>query len=327
VGARDARAGPRPMIFAHSMLAGRRTSLGPRARRSSDCRGTTDLPVVLPYRLHRDEPPALSRCIFTPAMALALLACLGVSVVLTPAFAQGQVQAQRGILETLWKWTPLLFWGPTGEIGGFVLNVLVSFLAMAVGTLLGLGLGLMQVSPRRQMARLAWWITQVFRNSPWLVLLFYVMLLVPFQVTLFGQAIPLPGWLKAALALALPIMANLSEIVRGAINSIGTGQWDAAESLGFKRRQIMWMIILPQCMQRMTPPWMNWYQILAMATPLISILGVNDCLRLVRDALAAEGRSEYLIPMYLWIMLWFFAYCYPIARWTIRLERKWAVVA
>ena len=62
-----------------------------------------------------------------------------------------------------------------------------------------------------------------------------------------------------------------------------------------------------------------------MATPLISILGVNDCLRLTRDALAAEGRSEYLIPMYLWIMSWFFVYCYPIARWTIRQERKWAV--
>ena len=42
-----------------------------------------------------------------------------------------QVQAQHGILETLWKWTPLLFWGPKGEIGGFVLNILVSFLAMA----------------------------------------------------------------------------------------------------------------------------------------------------------------------------------------------------
>jgi Resolvase, N terminal domain len=55
------------------------------------------------------------------------------------------------------------------------------------------------------------------------------------------------------------------------------------------------------------------------------ILGVNDCLRLTRDALSAEGRSEYLIPLYLWIMSWFFIYCYPIARWTIRLERKWAV--
>ena len=120
-------------------------------------------------------------------------------------------------------------------------------------------------------------------------------------------------------------MANISEIVRGAINSIPTSQWELAESLAFTRSQTMWMIILPQCVKRMTPPWMNWYQILAMATPLISILGVNDCLRLTRDALSAEGRSEYLIPMYLWIMSWFFVYCYPIARWTIRLERRWAV--
>jgi polar amino acid transport system permease protein len=288
---------------------------------------SADLPVILPYRIPCSETLPFAQLVLAPRMALALVACLVASILLSPAVAQGQVQVQRGILETLWKWTPLLFWGPKGEIGGFLLNVLVSFLAMAIGTVLGLGLGLMQVSPRRILGRLAWWITQIFRNSPWLVLLFYVMLLAPFQVSLLGHPIPLPGWLKATFALSLPIMANVSEIVRGAINSISAGQWEAAASLAFSRRQTIWMIILPQCMKRMTPPWMNWYQILAMATPLISILGVNDCLRLTRDALAAEGRSEYLIPMYLWVMLWFFAYCYPIARWTIRLERKWAVIA
>jgi polar amino acid transport system permease protein len=285
----------------------------------------TNLAVILPMRIGSNEPLSGRELLFTPGAAFALFASLAASILLTPAVAQGAVQAQRGILETLWKWTPLLFWGPSGEIGGFLLNVLVSFLAMAIGTALGLGLGLAQVSPSHLPRHLAWWITQIFRNSPWLVLLFYFMLLLPFQIRLFGYVIPLPGWFKATFALSLPIMANISEIVRGAINSIPTSQWESAESLAFTRRQTMWMIILPQCVKRMTPPWMNWYQILAMATPLISILGVNDCLRLTRDALAAEGRSEYLIPMYLWIMSWFFIYCYPIARWTIRLERKWAV--
>jgi polar amino acid transport system permease protein len=275
--------------------------------------------------LGSNEPLSGRELLFTPGAAFVLLASLAASILLTPAVAEGAVQAQRGILETLWKWTPLLFWGPSGEIGGFVLNVLVSFLAMAIGTALGLGLGLAQVSPSHLLRRLAWWVTQIFRNSPWLVLLFYFMLLLPFQIRLFGYVIPLPGWFKATFALSLPVMANISEIVRGAINSIPTSQWESAESLAFTRRQTMWMIILPQCVKRMTPPWMNWYQILAMATPLISILGVNDCLRLTRDALSAEGRSEYLIPMYLWIMSWFFVYCYPIARWTIRLERKWVV--
>ena len=75
----------------------------------------------------------------------------------------------------------------------------------------------------------------------------------------------------------------------------------------------------------MIPPWMNWYCILTMSTPLVSILGVNDGMTLTQDALAAEGRSEYLIPMYLWLMSWFFIYSYPIALLTRRLENRFAV--
>jgi polar amino acid transport system permease protein len=298
-----------------------------RSAAASTTRHATDLPVLLPFRLPAPRQVSWNVQWFAPGAAVMLLGALVMSIVMAPAFAQLTARTPSGILETLAKWTPLLFWGPEGELGGFVLNVLVSFLAMAIGTVLGLWLGLAQLARNAWISRLAWFTTQLFRNSPWLVLLFYFMLLLPFQVTLFGSTLSLPGWVKATFALSLPIMANLSEIVRGAVNSIPTGQWESAESLAFSRRQTMWMIILPQCLKRMLPPWMNWYQILAMATPLISILGVNDCLRLTRDALAAEGRSEYLIPMYLWIMTWFFVYCYPIARLTQRLERKWAVNA
>jgi polar amino acid transport system permease protein len=120
-------------------------------------------------------------------------------------------------------------------------------------------------------------------------------------------------------------MANVSEIVRGAVNSIPSGQWESAESLAFSRLQTLWRIILPQCVKRMIPPWMNWYAILTMSTPLISIVGVNDAMTLAQDALAAEQRSELLMPMYAMLLLFFFVYCYPIARWTIRLERRYAV--
>ncbi len=290
-------------------------------------RALTDLPVALPFRLPLATGVEWSTLWFTPRTAALLLGALVASIIVAPALGQAGARAYPGILETLAKWTPLLFWGPKEELGGFVLNVVVSFLAMGIGTVLGLWLGLAQLSQHAWARRLAWLATQLFRNSPWLVLLFYFMLLLPFQVKLFGWNVTLAGWAKATFALSLPIMANVAEIVRGAVDSIPTAQWESAESLAFTRRQAMWLIILPQCLTRMLPPWMNWYQLLAMATPLISILGINDCLRLTRDALAAEGRSEYLIPMYLWIMTWFFIYCYPIARWTQRLERKWSVDA
>ena len=239
--------------------------------------------------------------------------------------AQFQGDADQTIFQTIVKWTPLMFWGPKGEFGGFVLNIVVSLVAMAFGTFLGLWVGIGQISRQSLIRRFCWMITQLFRNSPWLVLLFYFMLLLPFTVEIGDQRIDIPGWTKATFALSLPIMANFSEIVRGAISSMPTGQWESAESLAFTRMQTLWQIILPQCVKRMIPPWMNWYCILTMSTPLISILGVNDGMTLTQNALAAEGRSEFLIPMYLWLMSWFFVYSYPIAQWTRRLERRFAI--
>jgi polar amino acid transport system permease protein len=120
-------------------------------------------------------------------------------------------------------------------------------------------------------------------------------------------------------------MAYMSEYMRGAILSIPTGQWESAESLGFSRRQIMTDIILPQTVKRVLPSWMNLYAVLTMATPLVSIIGVNDVMALTRAALSAEGRVDMLIPMYLYILSWFFIYCYPISAATRALERKYSV--
>ena len=263
---------------------------------------------------------------FTPK-ALGVALALFASVLLVgEAWAQLRSGGARpGLLATLWKWTPLVLLGPPREFGGFALNVAVSFLAMGIGTVGGIVLGLAQISIFTPVRKTAWGLTQFFRNAPWLVLLFFVMLLTPYSVRIAGVTIPLPAWLKATVGLSLPIMANIAEIVRGAVNSIPTAQWESAESLAFSRQQTLWRIILPQCVKRMIPPWMNWYAILTMATPLVSIVGVNDAMTLTQDALAAEQRTELLMPMYGLLLLFFFVYCYPIARWTIYLERKYAV--
>ena len=85
------------------------------------------------------------------------------------------------------------------------------------------------------------------------------------------------------------------------------------------------MIILPQCIKRMLPPWMNLYAILTMATVLASIVGVNEMMTLTQRALSAENRPGLLLAFYSYVLLWFFVYCYPIARWTVRLEARYAV--
>src|SRR5262249_40237682 len=137
---------------------------------------------------------------------LPLMMRLGASLiclfVLSIAVAQAAaVPTAPSIIATIAKWTPLL-------AQGFALNIAMSFLAMAIGTVFGVALGLAQISLHRPVRGASWFVTQFFRNSPWLVLLFYCMLLLPFEVNVGGGIVPLPGWMKSTFGLSLPVMAN-----------------------------------------------------------------------------------------------------------------------
>lgn len=267
------------------------------------------------------------RRIFTPRVFAILLGLLLLAVLAGEAAAQMQGQQKAGVIATLWRWLPLILFGPQGKIGGFSLNLLISFLTMAIGTVTGVLIGILLVSRTAVVAKGAHLFTQFFRNSPWLVLLYFATLALPYKFHIGGQVVDFPLWMKAVVGLALPVMANIAEVTRGAIVSLPSSQWEAAEALAFTRAQTFRLIILPQCVKRMTPPWMNWYAILTMATTLVSIVGMEDALTMTKQALDAEtGRGDLFIPMYLLLLTLFFIYCYPMARWTQYLERRYAVV-
>ena len=283
---------------------------------------TTDLAVMKPFAYNPAGSVSdlqFSRWLaeFSPRQLLLVFALFS----LWPAVALAQSNYTYGqALDALWRWLPFV----VGQ--GFVLNLVVSLLTMLIGTIAGVLLGLGQISPLRPLAWTCWFVTQLFRNSPWLVLLFIVMLAFPFEIQIGDTIIQIPDWMKAVFGLSLPIMANISEIVRGAIASVPTGQWEAADSLAYNRHQTLWLVILPQCFKRMIPPWMNWYALLTMATPLISLLGVEEIITLSRQAMEAEdNHPELLVPFFGFALIIFFAYCYPIARWTIRLEKRFVL--
>jgi len=284
--------------------------------------GRTDLPVLLPAAEVLQRRARSERLLGAPRLRLRgrdlVWLCLLVVCLTGYAEAQAAAAGREPVIVALLRWAPLL-------LKGFGFNIAISVLSMLLGTVLGVVLGLMQISLLPPVRFSSWFVTQFFRNAPWLVLLFYCIFLLPFEIRAFGMRIPFPDWIKAIIGLSLPVMANVSEIVRGAVNSIPSGQWEAADSLAFNRRQTIWKIILPQCIKRMLPPWMNLYAILTMATVLASIVGVSEVMTLARRVLAAEVRNDLLIPLYGMILLWFFVYCYPIARLTQWLESRYAV--
>ncbi len=227
--------------------------------------------------------------------------------------------AASGSMGVLVQWMPFI-------LQGFLLNIVMSVIAMLLATILGVVLGFMQISDMTLIRVPARFITQIFRNSPWLVILFAIMLMVPFEVSLpYLGTVMIPGWVKATVGFTLPVMANIAEILRGAVASIPTGQWESAESLAFTRTQTMRHVILPQCVRRMLPPWMNWFALLTLMTPIAAILGVNEALGNTQAAMEAAGSSpDLLIPFYLFLMSIFFVFIYPVSVWTKRLERRFA---
>lgn len=235
----------------------------------------------------------------------------------SPALAQTSAAGSHGI-----PWALLVPWLPV-ILKGFAFDVLISFVAMAIGTAFGTLLGIGQLSQHKGIRVASRWITQFFRNAPWLVILFFCIYLLPYEINVFGVAIPFPGWAKGIVGLSFPVMGNVSEVVRGGIQSLPTGQWEAASALGLTRRQTLRLCILPQAVKRMAAPWMNTYAILMMSTPLVSIVGVDDSVSIASSVLSALANPALMMPVYGLILALFFTYCAPIAVLTKRLERRY----
>ncbi|ASL42137.1 Inner membrane amino-acid ABC transporter permease protein YecS [Burkholderia sp. AD24] len=247
----------------------------------------------------------------------ALLAVVAVAALL--ALAEHELVAGRfhTALAALVTWTPAL-------VGSLWVNVEISLIAIALGTLAGLVLGALLVSPLWPVRVVTRAYVQVFRNAPLLVLIYFSTYVFPFEIDIGHVALPFPDWIKVTLGLALPASANFAEIFRGAIQSIPHAQWDAARSLAFSHAQMFRWIILPQCVRRMLPPWMNLYASITMATALASLVGVHDLLDTAQVASNTVARADFTVVVYFTVLGLFFAYCYPIARLTRFIEKRYA---
>src|SRR5260221_1936926 len=140
----------------------------------------TDLPVLLP------ASPA-SRAPAWRAGWIKARHGVWLALALAAALAIGEAQAGPGessIVAAILRWTPLL-----GQ--GFALNVAMSVIAMTVGTAVGTLLGLCQISLMPSVRSSSRFVTQFFRNAPWLVLLFSFMLLLPVELRVRGLVVPL----------------------------------------------------------------------------------------------------------------------------------------
>lgn len=228
------------------------------------------------------------------------------------------------VLSKLVSYTSQLLTGSIGfgaVEGGFVVNVSISIFSMFIAILLGCLIGVGMVSSRKYLSVVSTLVMNVLRNSPWLVILYAMLYLLPYQVEFMGRAYQFSPFIKAMIGLSLPVMANMAEILRGSIESIHVGQWESARALGYRPLQVLRWIIVPQAIPRMIPNVMNLYAMLFIGSSLIVVTGTVDVLSVAKTIIATQGE-EMAAALYIYVLYMFFVYCYPIATLSRWYERK-----
>jgi polar amino acid transport system permease protein len=181
---------------------------------------------------------------------------------------------------------------------GASMTVQLTACALVLGCVLGLLVGIGRLDPKRRVVHgLCTAYLAVIRGTPLLVQLFILF----FGLPHFG--IVLPAFLCGVIGLGIYSGAYVSEIVRGAIQSVDRGQMEAARSIGMSSRQAMRAVILPQAVVRMVPPLGNEFIALIKNSALVSLLTIHDLMHEGQKIISVSYRS---LEVYLAIALMYF---------------------
>jgi general L-amino acid transport system permease protein len=128
--------------------------------------------------------------------------------------------------------------------------------------------------------------------------------------------------LRAQVGLILFAAAYLAEVVRGGLQAIPKGQYEAADSLGLGYWQKMRFVVLPQALSISIPPLVNTFIGFFKDTSLVIIIGLFDLLGATKAALTDRAWLGYYIEAYVFIGVIYFAFCFFMSRYSQALEKR-----
>ena len=196
---------------------------------------------------------------------------------------------------------------------GAVNTMAIAAAVIALGTAAGVIVGLLRFTPWPRLADTVAWAVELVRAVPLLLLIFFIFFGLP------ALGVKIPTFPAAVLALTLWMTVNTAEVVRGGIQSIPRGQFEAARSMGLGELQTMRHVIFPQAVRRMIPPFVGLCTILVKDTSLAAIIGVFELTRAAQETIERTFRS---FEIYLAAAAIYFVVCFPLTRLAQRFEAR-----
>lgn len=215
-------------------------------------------------------------------------------------------------------------WGLTpvavGNWGGLPVTLILAVFGIAGAFPLGIGLALGRRSDLPLIRGFSVVFIEVVRGVPLITVLF--MASVMFALFL-PEGMRIENLLRAQIAIILFMAAYLAEAVRGGMQAVPKGQYEAAQALGLPYWKMMGLVVLPQALKISIPPIVNSFISLFKDTSLVLIIGIFDFSNAVKRSVETDfAWKKYYLEALLFSILVYWIYCFAMSRYSQWLEKE-----
>ena len=203
--------------------------------------------------------------------------------------------------------------------GGLPLTLLLSIFGLTAAYPLGVVLALGRQSKMRAIKTLCIVYIELIRGVPLISLLFMSSIIFPLFLP---EGLTINKILRAQVAIILFTAAYIAEVVRGGLQGMSIGQYEAAESLGLNYYLTMRLIILPQALKIVIPPTVSILISAFKDTSLVVIIALYDLLKTTQSVLSNPEWMGFSKEAYVFVAILYFLGCFSMSNYSRKLEKE-----
>ena len=207
----------------------------------------------------------------------------------------------------------------TNKWGGLLVTLVLGCTGIALAFPLGIVLALGRRSNLPVISMMCTLFIEFIRGVPLITLLFFGMVMLPLFLP---EGVNMDGLARVLVAVTLFQSAYMAEVIRGGLQAIPQGQYEAARSIGLSYWQMNMKVVLPQAIRISIPSIVNTSIGLFKDTTLVIIVGLLDLLGIGRGALADTTWLGLAYEVYFFVSLVFFIFTFAMSRYSLYLEKK-----
>ena len=202
---------------------------------------------------------------------------------------------------------------------GVILTLMLSLFGLTAAYPLGVLLAMGRKSSLPAIKTLSVVYIEMIRGVPLISLLFMSSVMFPLFLP---EGITIDKILRAQVAIIMFTAAYIAEVVRGGLQAIPKGQYEAAEALGLDFSQKMRLIVLPQALKIVIPPTVSILISAFKDTSLVVIIGLFDLMKTTQVTLSNPEWSGFSTEVYIFIALLYFGGCFAMSNFSRSLEKE-----